>query len=301
MMKNRLSNIIGVLVLVIVAGCTGTKNSAGGDGEDGPASVKVAVTPDSLDEALDRIDPKFNVSSDAPDQFYFAMLTGGGGKPEDKRMETLRGIQSVTFEVFGPDNKLVGSTTTDDIISSGVMNGETGEASLTLTASVEWSAPSALAPGSYAVMTIHSRGGKIARRHPLPITQGALPHSSKVLNMWLESRDMGTGVEFILHVERLAPSPAGEYLPSGEQFRIELENNVGETLWSSSHEMAFIQSIGQVEPAEVGKTIEYRAVFDGRNDLTKSKLAPGIYRIVATIPAKPQPYILPEEFTWSGE
>jgi hypothetical protein len=298
MMKNRFPNIITVLMLAVMAGCTGTKNSAGGDG---PASHKVPVPPDSLDQALDQIDPKFNVSSDAPDQYYFAMLTGGGGKPEDKRMETLRGIQSVTFEVFGPDNTLIGTATTDDIVSSGVMNGQTGEASLTLTASVEWSAPSTMAPGSYAVMTIHTRNGRIARRHPLPITQGALPQSDKVLNIWLESRDMGPGVEFILHVERLAPRPDGEYLPSGEQYRIELESSVGETLWSSSHGMAFIQSIGEVEPAEVGQTVEYRAVFDGRNDMTKSKLAPGIYRIVATIPAKPQPYILREEFTWSGE
>jgi hypothetical protein len=145
----------------------------------------------------------------------------------------------------------------------------------------------------------------IVRRQPLPVESGGSKQGDKqgdkVLNIWLESRDMGRGVEFTLHVERLAPPPAGEYLPSGEQFRIELESSVGETIWSSSHGMAFIQSIGEVEPAEVGKSVEYRAVFDGRNDMTKSKLAPGRYRIIATIPAKPHPYILREEFTWSGE
>lgn len=298
MMKNKLPNIIVALLLVVAAGCTGTKNSSSGEGE---RAVKVAVPTDSLDEALDQIDPQFTISTNEPGDYYFAMLTGGGGKPEDTRMGTLRSIQTVTFEVFGPDGVLIGSRTTDDIVSSGVMNGETGEASLTLMANVEWSAPSEVAPGSYAVMTIRTSNGRIARRLPLPITQGAPPQSDKVLNMWLESRDMGMGVEFILHVERLAPAPDGEYLPSGEQFRIELESSVGETLWSSSHGMAFIQSIGEVEPTQVGQTVEYRAIFDGRSDMTKSKLAPGRYRIVATIPAKPQSYILREEFTWSGE
>jgi hypothetical protein len=298
MMKNLLPKIVALLMLVVLAGCTGTKNSAGGDGT---ASGKISVSPDSLDRELERIDPQFTVSSNGPGSYSFMMVTGGGGRPEEKRMETLRGIQSVTFQVFSPDNRLIGTASTDDIVSRGVMNGQTGEASLTLTASVQWSAPSLVTPGSYVVMTVHTSKGMIARRQPLPVEADGVRRVDKVLNMWLESHDIGPGVEFILHVERLAPAPDGEYLPSGEQYRIELENSVGETLWSSSHGMAFIQSIGEVEPAEVGKSIEYRAQFDGRSNLTKSKLAPGRYRIIATIPAKPQPYILREEFTWSGE
>src|SRR5690349_6024936 len=134
MMKYRFLTIAATFALAMLAGCTGTKNATDGEGA---RTLKVAVTPDSLDQALDRIDPQFNVSGDAPGSYTFAMLTGGGGKPEDKRMETLRSMQTVTFEVFGPDGKLLGSRSTDNIISSGVMNGQTGEASLTLMASVE--------------------------------------------------------------------------------------------------------------------------------------------------------------------
>jgi hypothetical protein len=299
---NMNSSIISILVaLAALCSCTGSSNSTTRTDTQDTITTKVTVSRDSLDEELDRINPQFVITNNGPGQYYFAMLTGGGGKPEGQRMATLRGIRTVMFQVYTPENRMVGMAATDEIISSGVMNSETNEASLSITASIQWTAPEPLPAGSYAIMTVISAHGQIKRRHAMPFAEETVKHGSNILNMWLESRDQGPGVEFILHVERLAAAPSGEYLPSGEQYRIELESEVGETLWSSSHGMAYVQSIGAVQPAEIGKSVEHHASFDGRNQLTNTRLAPGRYRIVATIPAKPQPYILREEFTWSGQ
>lgn len=135
---------------------------------------------------------------------------------------------------------------------------------------------------------------------PPDTTLQASKPATAPLAITLDVRTRTVGVEFLVRVERTANAPEGEYLPSGEKVRIEIENEVGEQFWSSSAGKMFTQAIGTVEPIQIGEFAEYREYWDGQNTLTGGRLPQGRYRAIVTIPAKPKPYILREEFIWSG-
>lgn len=124
--------------------------------------------------------------------------------------------------------------------------------------------------------------------------------TSNPLAITVDVRTRTVGLEFLVRVERLAEGPDGEYLPSGEKIRIEIENELGEEFWSSSAGRMFTQATGPVEPIRVGEFADYREYWDGRNNITGGRLTQGRYRVIVTIPAKPTPYIIREDFTWSG-
>lgn len=132
------------------------------------------------------------------------------------------------------------------------------------------------------------------------ISQAEKPISNP-LAITLDVRTRTVGLEFLVRVERVAEAPEGEYLPSGENIRIEIENELGEQFWSSSAGKMFTQAITPVQPIRVGEFADYREYWDGRNTITGGRLTQGRYRVILTIPAKPKPYILREEFTWSGK
>lgn len=123
---------------------------------------------------------------------------------------------------------------------------------------------------------------------------------SNPLTITLDVRTRTVGLEFLIRVERVAEAPEGEYLPSGENIRIEIENELGEQFWSSTAGKMFTQAISPVQPIRVGEFADYREYWDGQNTITGGRLTQGRYRAIVTIPAKPKPYILREEFTWSG-
>ena len=204
----------------------------------------------------------------------------------------------------------IASLRTDDINTSGTSNAESGEMSGIMYGSMEWTSPGIPTPDTYVVLTLRGDSGVVIRRVELPgpgvdeagiapVADNDTPHD-RILNLTLTSERRGTGVIFTLSVKRLAPPPTGEYLPSGEKFRIELQNANHENIWSSSAGRFFTQQIGTVDPPTVGGEELYRAQWDGRDVLMRAPAAPGTYRIVATIPAKPTPYVLREEFTWNG-
>lgn len=273
---------------VMTAGCSGPSGSTEQSQRTGE---KVTTT----DPALEALDPAFTVMQ-AGDRYSLSMQTAASGPSNSPSMVALRSIRSVTFQIYSSQGNLLDELTTEEVTTSGVMS-ENGESSLTGSAGISWEGnPGA---GAYAQMIVRSDKGAITRRANFPAGTGtAAAHGS--IDLDLELEDRGPGVEFILRARRTAPGPDGEYLPSGEQFRIEIQNDVGETIWSSSTGRAFTQSTGPVEPDEVGEEKVYRIFWDGRSDLSRTQLTPGRYRIVARIPARPQPYMLREELNWSG-
>ncbi len=277
----------------IAAGCASPLKLAG----DGRAVEKEAIGTDPVDVALQAEEPDFyvNYTDGKPGDNYTLGFSVGGSAASHR-------IRSFEARIFSALGSRLAAITTDRIDASGITNASTGAVSGMMYGSMTWSAD--VGAGSYAVLLLRTDSGVVARYVPFPGgDQAAAPEAAprgRILAMALTSDRRGTGVEFRLSVNRRAGAPEGEYLPSGEKFRIELIDDGGRTIWSSSRGRSFTQAIGSVDPAEVGGETEYRAVWDGRDDLAHGRAAPGTYRIVATIPAKPTPYILREEFTWSG-
>jgi flagellar hook assembly protein FlgD len=70
-------------------------------------------------------------------------------------------------------------------------------------------------------------------------------------------------------------------------------------IWSSSFGKSFTQNITKVEPDKIGETVVYQSFWDGTEN--NGKAAPtGTLTVVATIPAKPKPYVVRKEFNWTG-
>jgi hypothetical protein len=177
------------------------------------------------------------------------------------------------------------------------------EISVTGTGGVVWKPASFPAPGTYALVTLHAEHGNLGRI--VEVVAGGSHQESQVehgktLRMRLEVNDFAGSVELVLHVERIAPAPAGEYLPTSEKYRIEIRDALNETIWSSSSGRVFAQSTGPVEPINVGDEAVYRVTWNGNNEIEHVPAAAGIYTVQVTIPAKPTPYILREELVRRG-
>lgn len=296
------AGMISLMVAIswITTGCKGSIQTADSTGADIPDG---AVPSEPIDSALDKLNPQFAVTPLGGRRYSLTFVVGAGGPPSSPGMAAIRSINSLAAQIYSADGTQLASLATQDVTISGTGNAANGTQSLMASGGIEWSAEKNVEPGTYAIMMAHTEKGVVMRRLSFPSSDGAeakKPVAGKILHMWVESNDRAGGVEFTLHVSRLAPGPEGEYMPSGEKFRIELENSVGETIWSSSRGKSFTQAIGEVEPIGVGEEVTYRILWDGRDRTSAAKAPPGVYRIVATIPAKPTPYTIREEFTWSG-
>jgi hypothetical protein len=292
------------LATTLLQGCTGSSNSSGDAHVTSDTALKATLGTQPVDPALVALDPQFYVAYADGGRAYKLGFSMGAGSPVARRV---RGLDARIMS----DDSEIATLHTDEINTSGTSNTESGEMSGIMYGSMEWAPSDIPTPGTYVVLTLRGDSGVVIRRvelpgpprgdgdnTPMPVVE-QIPHD-RILNLTLTSERRGAGVQFTLSVKRQAPAPAGEYLPSGEEFRIELRNANGENIWSSSDGRFFVQKVGTVEPATVGGEVVYRAQWDGRNDLLHAPAAPGTYRITATIPAKPTPYILREEFTWNG-
>lgn len=283
--------------VTFVAGCKSTEKISN---ETSSEAAKVSLPADSLDATLDGMNPEFGVSTDGGGSYVIYAAVGAGGDPTSPTVRALHRITSMTADIFTPDGRHITRLETVEVTASGVANSETQGVSLTAYGKVEWNPHQRVAPGTYAIVALHTDSGRVARRITIE-SGGAEPATDgSPIVMTVEANSRGTNVEFLVRVERVTPAPDGEYLPGGEQISVELRNDVGETIWNSSTGRGFTQAIGTVEPTEVGRTVEHRVLWDGRSGLSRSRAHPSVYAIIVTIPAEPRPYILREEFTWSG-
>lgn len=91
----------------------------------------------------------------------------------------------------------------------------------------------------------------------------------------------------------------GEYLPSSEEFRIEIISQKGRLEWSSNYNKNFMQVISEVKPLKAGETHAYSIEWNGERN-GGGKLAPGLYTIRAIIPARPKAYVTIFKFEWKN-
>lgn len=293
--------IVAMITLAAGTGMAGCRSSQSSENND-PPTARSVVPPDSVDPALALLDPEFTISSISEGRYALNFRAGAGGTGSSPSMAALHSLNSVSFQIYAPNGDQLASIATQDITTSGTANAETGSASLTAFGGVEWEPGTPLLPGTYAIAILRSNDGAFARRIDFPGAGSAMtPAQARAsIDIAVETRSRGGGVEFLVTATRISPGPAEEYLPSGEKYRIEIRDDVGETIWSSSTGKVFTQALVPMDPGPVGDDVTYREFWDGRNELTRLPVPPGRYRLVITIPAHPTPYISRQEFTWSG-
>lgn len=291
---------LALLMAAMASGCSSTK-SAESTGDNRLTKLAAPVGP--IDPALEALAPRFFATPRPDGTYYIGFSANAGGSPTSPNLVALRGIHSLSAEIYAPDNHRIDSLGTQAIIASGTMQGEGDQVSITGTGGVLWKPASTPPPGTVVLITIRGDHGMLGRLVTVvpDAWESAETDHSRILHMSIESRDIGAGnVEFTLRVDRIAPSPAGEYLPTAEKFRIEVRNDLNEIVWSTATGKIYAQSTGAVEPIETGKEVEYRAIWNGMSEFDHAPAPPGTYSIIATIPAKPTPYVLREELTRSA-
>lgn len=286
-----------IIAGAVISGCGSSQSARSND----IPTAKTVVPADSLDPELEALNPEFTITGQGGRRFTLNFRAGGGGAPNSPAMNALRRLSSVGFQIYAPDGRQVAALATQEINTSGTANAETGQASLTAFANIEWESPEPLIPGTFAIAVLRSDRGAFARRVELPGAVAQSPaEAAKSIDMQVEVENRVGGVEFVITARRIAPGPEQEYIPSGEKYRIEIRNDVGETIWSSSTGKFFTQALVPMSPGSVGDEVRYREFWDGRHELTRLPQPAGVFRLTATIPAVPRPYIIREEFTWSG-
>lgn len=292
-MKQNTYLSLMLLLASVIAGCASANKAA---------VIGTVVDRKALERqtspTMEGLNPQVDVIKNSDGTYTFTFSASASGTPDAPRMSALRGITRATFAVRDRSGNALDSLTTTDIPTSGVTND--GVASLTATASVNWRPRTPPSHGSTVVLRTEGTHGTLVRAVDLPDWASPPMDSPTPLALSLDLRELGRSVEFQFNVRRVAVARPGEFLPSGERYRIELIDDANNVVWSSSANKMFTQAVTAVFPENVGEEVTYREVFDGTSDETRGRLAPGRYRVVATVPSKPQPYVLREEFTWGG-
>ncbi len=281
-----------LLAATICASCTSSR-----EGESaGQRASKLRVPVESLDSVLDAVDPHVLIgpTPQLPNPVWtFSMVASTVGAANSPQMRALHSIRRVVFEIRDDDSALVDSLATTDVVFSGVQN-QGGSASITASAHVKWPGD----PGERWTLTMlmYSPSGEVARRVPFGLDRSG----SGSMSMHVDVRRTAGGAQFTIDAQRIGRAPDGEYLEGSDPVVVEIQSGIGESLWSSGFGLDR-QNHGVVQPHDAGSEKQFVVYWDGRNDITGLPLAPGTYRLVVTIPAHPEHYVLREDFYWTGQ
>ncbi len=288
------SGVLGLstLLFALLLSSCGSSQSKKGVGNSYLTRIGVPAT--DMDRNIAALKPEFVVEFQDEGTLYLGMTTGSTGASDSPQMKAVGDIQSVSFIVFDEKGNMLDSMYTNVITRSGLA--EPATASLAASAGVVWR-PRPPAPQKFhLIMLIRSSSGVWMRE---TVTSFDVPLYTESLLLDLRYKKHGTGLEFTLSAERVMAPPDDEYLPSSEAFRITLFN--GPTrLWSSSEGKAFTQAVGSVEPQKIGEKVEHRALWNG-TDTNGQRAQRGALTVEATIPAKPNPYVLRQEIQWNAQ
>ena len=101
---------------------------------------------------------------------------------------------------------------------------------------------------------------------------------------------------FSLTATRLA-KVINEYIPTSEEFRVEVLSGKGNLVWSSNFGMNYLQVILQVKPEKIGETHKYTLEWNGQTN-KGMPATPGNYTANLIIPARPNHYSSTIQFHW---
>lgn len=115
------------------------------------------------------------------------------------------------------------------------------------------------------------------------------------LTPFYELQDDGS-LKFWVEVRRNW-KPTDEYIPNSEMLRVEIYTENGKKIWSSADGKNFMQVINELQPQVPGYMETYSQIWDAKLD--GKIIAPGKYKAIMTIPAKPAPYSTSLYFDWN--
>lgn len=300
-------------VFLLLAGCSGSKDTSAGDNAGGGA--------DTLEEDLaakimvSTMEAKSRLLPQRAGERHDPALAGGGPQFTVNRYSdgsiavffTISGngsIRSMTVRLSDSAGSSFATATSTRIASSGTMNADTREASVTTYGNVLIThGERHRVENARITVELTSGEGTASWRLFLPGQDEANNGDDALeppLRLALEIEPRDIGLTFILRITRTGARPDGEYLPSAERFRIEIRSLSGHVVWNSSANVMFAQVIGVVDPARIGETIEHRAVWDGTTGSQGVDMPPGEYTVTATIPSRPLPYQIQKEFIYGG-
>lgn len=91
--------------------------------------------------------------------------------------------------------------------------------------------------------------------------------------------------------------PAGEYLPSSENFRVVIIDSKGAVVWRSDAGMSFLAVVSNVEPRQMNQVQRYALSWNGL-DLQNNIVEAGDYTVEVMIPARPKSYSTRTTLQW---
>ena len=86
-----------------------------------------------------------------------------------------------------------------------------------------------------------------------------------------------------------------EYLPSSEDYRIDVYSRKGIEIFNTNFKKDYSLAIGHVQPEEPGKLFLYSYFWNIKNN-NITKVTPGDYILKMSLPAKPSPYFISLDF-----
>ena len=168
MNKTKILGIAGGIAALIGAltlrGCISDSTPIDPGDNNGQAGGSIQ----KIDSALVRLRPQLWISQTGVNSYQLGMTVGAGGASDSPAMTTLRTIQAVQFDIYGPDRRLIATQKSESILSSGVKNPETGEESITTFTSVRYTPSTPPANGAYAIMTVIGTNGVATQRASFP-------------------------------------------------------------------------------------------------------------------------------------
>jgi hypothetical protein len=102
-------------------------------------------------------------------------------------------------------------------------------------------------------------------------------------------------VVFAMKVKRLYVEEA--YLPTSEEFRVEIGDASGNIIWSSAFGKNFLQILTPLKPENIDGVQTFSLEWNGKNNSGKDVPA-GNYKAFLILPSKPKPYTASIDFAW---
>ena len=142
--------------------------------------------------------------------------------------------------------------------------------------------------GSGMNWCIETHSEHIIRKFQILVSKNENLNQNMELNCSIENLDNGN-IKFILKAKRIK-LVENEYLPSSENFVVEIYDKNSSQVWSSSYSKNFFMVITDVKPKNVGDSHTYTMEWNlkGNDNKTINK---GNYIVKFIIPAKPKSYI----------
>jgi hypothetical protein len=248
------------------------------------------------DSALASLTPAVETTPLEAGQWALEFTLSVPAERHDDAVAAARRIAAVGFALYRPPGVRVDTFARRQIAIDPDAPIVDGRQRIAETA-VKWVQPGLATGTEYVVMSVWTDRGVVVRSTPLFSTWSDTADTA-ALTLALSSAPSDGGRRFILVVSRVHPQAGNEYVTSRTPYAIRIVDADGGEIWSSASpsNQTFI---GPVLPDDA-TPVRYEATFDGIDRRSGRPLAPGRYRVIAEVRARPRASIIQQELDWVG-